>query len=117
MVLEVAGEPSGGRIPVRIRGGMRVRGWISLDRLAARVLRRGRVQGTPLYVAPNDVLRVLGPVDATTMRVEGRVRFRAGSAESATFTGTFPTEGLGAREVVVTAEAGAPGAPHEAPTG
>ncbi len=117
VVLEVAGAPQGGRIPVRIRGGMRVRGWFPLERLSARVLRRGRIQGTSFYVGPNDVVRVLGPGDAGTMRVEGRVPLREGGPEGPTFTGTFPVEGLGGDEVAVTPDIDVPGTFQEPPPG
>jgi hypothetical protein len=117
VALEVAGAPQNGRIPVRIRGGMRVRGWFPVERLAARVLRRGRIQGTAGYVGPNDIVRVLGPADATTMRVSASVPLREGGPEGPSFTGTFPTIGLGAREVAVSPESDVPGTPHGPPPG
>jgi hypothetical protein len=118
VVLEIAGGPEGDRIPVRIRGGMRVRGYFPLARLSAVVTHRGRVGGTPLYVGPNDRVHVIGPGDeAGTMRIEGQVTLRPGGPEGPSFTGTFPVQGLGAHEVGVTPESDAPGTFQRLPAG
>lgn len=111
VVVEIAGDAEGGRVPVRIRGAMRVRGHLPLDRLHARVLQRGRLNGTPLYLGPNDIVRVIRPVDATTMEVEATVALRADGAPGPSYVGTFPSASLGGAVVAVPTTSGVPGAP------
>ena len=57
---EVAGTLGGDRVAVRINGPMTVEGlFFTSNRLAARVLRGGRVRGTPVSVGVGNVVRVL----------------------------------------------------------
>jgi hypothetical protein len=72
---------------------------ISASRLAARVLRGGRVRGTPVSVGVGNLVRVLGPADeprrtriaVTPVVADPRLRDGLG-----TWEGTFPVVGLGA---------------------
>ena len=90
----IAGLPENGRVPVRIRAGLKVRAWLSTTRLAQRVQRRGKIRDTAGYVGPGDLVRILGPdIDEERMRVEVMPRFGA-EALGAAVTGTFPTVGL-----------------------
>lgn len=98
--LRVAGPPRGDRIPVVISGPMKVRGWLSMSRLAARVQRRGRVRGAPVYVGTNDLVGVLGESRPGILRVE--VRPELGRAEHPTigpFIGEYPASRLGVQEL------------------
>lgn len=92
--LELTGPLEGDRAPVRIRGGLKVRGYLVAQRLYARVQRRGRLRGTPIYVAGNDLVRVVG------FESDGRVRVvaRAGNGTDGfgeSYVGTYPVSGLG----------------------
>jgi hypothetical protein len=117
VVVRIMGPPEGDRIPIRIHGPMKIRGWLSTSRLAARVHKRGRVTGTPAYVGENDFVRVLGRADGDLMRVEVRPLLgdQAGTMLGP-FVGTFPADNLGSAEV----EAGdtlSEGEPHTLPAG
>ncbi len=70
--IETRGAPQNGRVPVRIRGALKVRAWISAERLALRVTEPGKIEGTPAYVGPGDLVRFVSP-DA----VEGLARVEA----------------------------------------
>jgi len=50
-----------GRAEALVAGPLPTRGWVPVDRLAAYTQQRGRVDGTPFYVGPNDLVTVLGP--------------------------------------------------------
>ena len=96
---ELAGPISGTRVPVRVQGAMTVELHVSASRLAARVLRGGRVRGTPVSVGVGNLVRVLGPADearrtriaVTPVLADPRLRDGLG-----TWEGTFPVVGLGA---------------------
>lgn len=97
---EVAGALGAERVAVRINGPMTVEGlYFTSSRLAARVLRGGRVRGTPVSVGVGNVVRVLGPADeerrtriaVTPVVADPRLREGLG-----TWEGTFPVVGLGA---------------------
>jgi hypothetical protein len=97
--IELAGLPERGRIAVRVRSGMRVRGYFPLQRLEAAVLQRGRIRDTPVYVGPSDRVRVLGAAGGGRTRVS--VTPRLVSSEGVTvalpsYEGSFPAVGLGA---------------------
>lgn len=90
----IAGLPENGRVPVRIRAGLKVRAWLSATRLAHRVQRRGKIRDTAAYVGPGDLVRILGPdIDQERMRVEVMPRYGRDALGTAV-TGTFPTVGL-----------------------
>lgn len=72
--VRVEGPPSGQRIPVTVGGGMVVRAWAQLNRLAAFTTRRGRVDGTPVYVGVGDPVSILGRQDDGSYRVIVRPR-------------------------------------------
>jgi len=118
--IEVYGAEEGGRVPVKIRGGMKVRAWMRADRLALRVQRRGRVRDTPTYVGPNDLLRVLGPdSDPARLRVEVRPLLgRTDEAPLGPFVGSYPRVGLALDRVVATPDMEPePGVVHRLPAG
>ncbi len=92
--VELAGPLGASRVLVRIRGAMRVRAHVPLERLAGRVQRRGRLRGTPAYLAGGDLVRVLG------LEADGRVRVSArvlAGGRALDYVGSFPAVGLGAR--------------------
>jgi len=97
---EVAGPLGGERVAVRINGPLSVEGlYFTTSRLAARVLRGGRVRGTPVSVGVGNVVRVLGPdseerrtrIAVTPVVADPRLRDGLG-----TWEGSFPVVGLGA---------------------
>lgn len=97
--IEIAGPSERGRVPVRVRSGMRVRGHFPAHRLEARVLQRGRIRDTPVYVGPSDVVRIVGAAGGGRTRVS--VTPRIVSEEGAemalpSYEGSFPAAGLGA---------------------
>ncbi len=62
-----------GRAEVLLAGPLPTRGWVPVDRLAAYTQQRGRVEGTPFYVGPNDLVTVLGAAaDEGQMRIAVR---------------------------------------------
>lgn len=118
--VRITGAPSGDRVPVHIEGPLKVRGWLALTRLSARVQKRGRVEGTPTYLGPNDVVGVRGSGAGRNLRVE--VRPWLGRADTAatlgSFVGEFPGESLGPDEVdLATAEQPTPGQNRLLPAG
>lgn len=97
--VRLEGAPREGRVEVRVAGAMPVRdGWVPVDRLAAFVQQRGRVEGTPFYVGPNDLVNLLGPADADRMRVAVRP-WLGGGLFLDPGVGTFPAAQLADREV------------------
>lgn len=111
-----------GRVRVQTAGPLTARGYLPLERLAARALRRGRVQGTPAYVAPGNVLGVRGVegewltvwVQPSSRRLEQiGVRLPA-------FTGRFPLALVSGGVGELAAEPPRPGfrvaLPEDAPT-
>lgn len=110
VAVEVTGPIENGRVPVRIRGGLKVRGYLVAQRLYARVQRRGRIRGTPIYVGGNDLVRVVG------FEQDGRVRVsvRAGSTTDPlgeAYVGTYPVAGLGSAVVGSSETTDPPGTP------
>jgi hypothetical protein len=93
VALWLEGPPRDGRVPVRIRGGLEVRAWLSTSRLGAIVVRRGRVRGAPVALDVGDrvVVRDLG--DDGLAQVE--VRPRIGDMRLGPFVGWFPVARLG----------------------
>ena len=71
VTFRIAGFPSGGRIPVRINAGLKVKAWLSTERVALYVQQAQRIEGTPTYLGAGDAVQVLGPDEAPGMlRVE-----------------------------------------------
>lgn len=91
--VEIAGQGAQGRVPVRIRGPLLVRGYVPESQLAMYVQRHGQLRGTPVYFGPNDLAVPLGPSETP-----GRLRVRAvpqlPGLRLAAFEGTFPQVGL-----------------------
>lgn len=50
-----------GRAEVLVAGPLPTKGWVPAERLASYAQARGRVDGTPFYLGPNDLVTVLGP--------------------------------------------------------
>jgi hypothetical protein len=112
----VTGPAQNGRVPVRIDGPLRVKAFVPEELLALRVQRRGRVRGTPTYVGPNDVLRVIGPASEPN-RLRVRVAPRVGGKRLGPFEGTYPVEGLAAQKAPASAEPPAAGTAYVLPPG
>lgn len=110
VAVEVSGPIEGDRVPVRIRGGLKVRGYMATQRLYARVQRRGRIRGTPIYVAGNDLVRVVGFEPDGRARVAVRAR-GAGGEIGEVYGGTYPLAGLGDDYVEEGEGVDAPGTP------
>ena len=67
----IAGFPREGRIPVRINGGLKVKAWLTTDRMSLYAQQAQRIEGTPTYLGAGDAVRVIGPDEAPGMlRVE-----------------------------------------------
>jgi hypothetical protein len=109
---------SNNRMEALVAGPMATKGWVPADRISAYVQRRGRVEGTPYYVGPNDFATVLGPAEqAGQMRVAVRPWLGGGTFLDAR-TGTFATDGLADRTVdLANAEAPTPGDCYRVPAG
>ncbi len=115
--VQIMGSNHALRIPVRIEGAMTVQGWFAIDRLVARVQRRGRIKGAPVYVGPNDIVRVLGPATRGRMQIEVRPVL-TDMLTAGPFVGTFPKIGLGvARLDPEPSMLPKPGAPFRLPAG
>lgn len=99
------GETEGDRVMVRIRGGLKVRAWITRSRLAARVQRRGRVRGTPTSVGVNDLVRIMGTSEGGLLRVEVRPDLGRGDLFLGPFVGEYPADRLAAEAVDAEPEA------------
>lgn len=99
VMVELAGELEASRILARVRGQMRVRGYIPIHRLELLALTRGRVRDTPIYLGAGDAVRLIGYGEEA-----GRVRVAATptivSREGANvnvprYEGSFPAAALG----------------------
>jgi hypothetical protein len=98
-----------GRVEVLVAGPLPTKGWVPVDRLAAYVQERGRVDGTPFYVGPNDLVNLLGPgAEEGQMRIAVRP-WLGGQTFLEPRVGTFNAELLADRPV----EAGTVEAPTE----
>lgn len=104
--VEVVEAPAGDRVLVRVRGGMRVRAHLATTRLAGIVQRRGRIRGTPVYVAPGSIVQVLGFEADGRARIAAEVMVRGRPIR---YEGSFPVIGLGATRPTVTPDQLAPG--------
>jgi hypothetical protein len=110
----ITGRPQHGRVPVRIDGALRTRGFVDEHQLALRVQRRGRVRGTPIYVAPDDELRVLGGLRRLRVRAQAQLH---GKPLGPAYEGTYPRQGLAARAAPADALQPEPGQPYGVPAG
>ena len=72
--VRVEGPIQGQRVPVTVGGGIVVHAWAQVNRLAAFTARRGRVEGTPVFVGVNDPVSLVGRENDTTFRVIVRPR-------------------------------------------
>lgn len=113
-LLELAGSEEHGRVPVRIEGALRARGYVARDRLMLRVQRRGRVRGTPVYLGPGDRVSVLG-LEPGAQRLLVRATARLGERALGTYEGSYPAEGLAAGLPPSDAQGPDPGRPYTVP--
>jgi hypothetical protein len=72
--VRVEGPIQGQRVPVTVGGGLVVHAWAQVNRLAAFTSRRGRVEGTPIYVGIDDPVSLVGRENDTTYRIIVRPR-------------------------------------------
>ncbi len=101
--LRPRGAVRGGRVRAVIDGGLRLRGWIAIDRLEAVVLRRGRLRGTPVFLSPGDRVR-LRAARGRLATLEAAARLGHPSLElTAPFRGELPLSRLGAQPAGVAA--------------
>lgn len=110
-----SGPDENGRTPVRIDGAMRVKAYVTTELLGQKVQRRGRLRGSPVYVAPNDRVKVLGTAE------DGRLRVSATPTVAGTalgpFEGTFPAVGIAPQPAPADAQGPRAGQWHELPAG
>jgi len=112
LMVKLAGESKDGRVPVRVEGPIEVRAHVPEALLSLRVQRRGRVRDTPVYVGPNDRIRVVGAAaDPGRLRVVASPQI-VGQAPL-TFEGTYPAIGVSTQKAPVDAMAPDAGSPHE----
>lgn len=106
--VELTDAPVGGRAPVRVRGSMRVRGFLDVSRLTGRIVRRGRIRGTPVYVTGGDsvVVHGVGPDQRADVSIRVTV---AGTTRD--FRGSYPLQGIGLDTPADTPDVSAPGTP------
>lgn len=99
--VRVEGPIRGQRVPVTVGGAMVVRAWAQVNRLAAFTTRRGRVEGTPVFVGQGDPVSLVGR-DGDAFRVIVRPRFGRPEIDDtlvgygATLASDWITEGDGA---------------------
>jgi hypothetical protein len=115
VTVDVAGPSVAGRVPVRVRGALLVRGYVPEMLLALRAQRHGKVRGTPVYLGPNDPVMVLGE-DREQGRLKVRVLPRVDGVNLPAFEGSYPSIGIAAQPVE-NAEAPPLGTPHMLPAG
>lgn len=72
--VRVEGPIQGQRVPVTVGGGLVVHAWAQVNRLAAFTTRRGRVEGTPIFVGANDPVSLVGREGDGAFRVVVRPR-------------------------------------------
>jgi len=109
--------PVNGRIEVLVAGALATKGWVPLSRVAAYAQHRGRVEGTRAYLAPGDLVGILGPAEEEgQMRVEVRP-WMGGANFVGPFVGTFPAEHLADRPPEGDAEGVTPGDCYRLPAG
>jgi hypothetical protein len=93
--VRVVGAPIDGRIPVRIEGPLTLRGYLPTSRLAARVLRRVRVSGTPTSAGPGDLVLLVGAEPDGRLRVVVTPRIEGAEASQLTsYEGTIPRDAI-----------------------
>jgi len=115
VTLEIRGTGNASRVPVRTVGGLRVRGWVDTSRLGMRVQEKGRVRGCPGYVAPNDIVTVLGPSSTPgLMRISVSPTLRDGTVLGP-FEGEYPADRLAATEASADAAMPTQGTYHTLP--
>lgn len=101
VALRLGSLPVNGRVKVRIDGGLKVRGWIRMDRLSLRVQQAGRIGGTPVSVGRGDYVQIVGPdADETLLRVRVVPNLGRGAEEMAmdAFDGVYPLDRLAATD-------------------
>ncbi|GAB5546682.1 MAG: hypothetical protein SangKO_064420 [Sandaracinaceae bacterium] len=109
--------PLNGRVEVLVAGALATKGWVPLSRVAAYAQHRGRVEGTRAYLAPGDLVGILGPAeDEGQMRVEVRP-WMGGASFVGPFVGTFPMEHLADHPPEDDAEGVTPGDCYRLPAG
>ena len=68
--VRIDGGPVNGRVPVTVAGGMTVRAWMPLSRLALYATRRGRIPETPTYLAVGDPVSIVSREPDRSWRVQ-----------------------------------------------
>ncbi len=113
--VRITGPGTADRVPVRISGALKVRGWLRSARLGLRAQQRGRIQGSAGYVGPNDIVTVLGESSQPgMMRVSVSPHLLDGTALGP-FVGEFPSSSLAVTAAPEDAQAPSSGAFHVLP--
>jgi hypothetical protein len=95
--VRVEGPIQGQRVPVTVGGSLVVHAWAQVNRLAAFTSRRGRIEGTPVYVGINDPVSLVGRENETTYRIIVRPRLGRPEVDEtlAGYAGTIGTDWIG----------------------
>lgn len=102
VTVELAEPPANGRVKVRIRGALKVLGYLSMDRAGLIVQERGRVPGTPAYVGPGDLVRLADlPGPDGVAQIEVQPAFPGADA----IVGRYPMDRLASTPAPESAEA------------
>lgn len=95
--VRVEGPIEGERIPVTVGGRLIVRAWAPVERLVTFTSRRGRIEGTPVFVSEGDPVSVVSVESDGRLRVIVRPRFFRTelSATTVGYTGLVTADWIG----------------------
>jgi hypothetical protein len=116
LAVRILASEQNGRVAVETAGPIVLSAHVPSELLTLRAQRRGRLRGSPVYVGPNDRVRLLGRAPEAD-----RVRLSAtpviAGVGSTPFEGTYPAVGVSGLPAPGYAEPPEPGVPHELPAG
>lgn len=113
--VQLQGAPVRNRAEVLVAGTLPATGWIPTNRLGAHVRRRGRVEGTPAFLATNDIVALTG-VEGGQYRLAVHVPLRDGVVLGP-YAGTLPRDQVAAEPFDGPAQPLTPGECYRLPPG